>query len=68
MDLFKKAYYIQKISEIEIKIPSISGLVTTFALTAVKNKITDVSNLVKKKTLYTKNKRHWKERYWSCPW
>ena len=32
----------------EGKIPSISGLVTTSALTAVENKIPSVSNLVKK--------------------
>ena len=44
----------------EGKIPSIAGLVTTAALTAVKNKIPRVSNLVKKhydaKILDTKSK------------
>ena len=39
------------------KIPSISGLVTITALTAVENKI-PVSNLVKKR-LWHKNIRHW---------
>ena len=32
----------------ESKIPSISGLATTSALTAVENKIPDISSLVKK--------------------
>ena len=40
-----------KITEIEIKIPSISGLATNFALTAVENKIPDISSLVKKNRL-----------------
>ena len=40
--LVKKLDYSSKISEIESKIPSISGLATTFALTAVENKIPDV--------------------------
>ena len=35
-------------TEIECKMPSISGLVTNAALTLVENKIPDVSNLVKK--------------------
>ena len=37
-----------KISEIENKIPSITGLATNSALTAVTNNIPDVSSLVKK--------------------
>ena len=40
--------YTIKISDIESKISSIIGLATTAALTAIKNKIPDVSNLVKK--------------------
>ena len=50
MDLFenKKTDYNAKISEIESKIPSVSGLATTSALTVVENKKADVSNLVKK--------------------
>ena len=46
--LVKKTDYNAKITEIEGKIPSISGLATNTALTAVKNKISDVSSLVKK--------------------
>ena len=42
-----------KISEIEGKIPSISGLATNTTLTAVENKISNISSLVKK----TKQKR-----------
>ena len=45
----KKTDYNAKISEIENKIPSISGLATNSALTAVENKIPNVSNLLKKK-------------------
>ena len=52
MDLLKKTDYIQKVSEIESKIPNISGLDTNSALNAVENKIPDISNLVKKKTDY----------------
>ena len=40
-----------KISEIESKIPSVSGLAKTSALTAVENKIHNVSNLIKKDRL-----------------
>ena len=49
--LVKKDYN-AKATEIESKVPSISGLATNFALTAVENKIPDVSNLVKKKSDY----------------
>ena len=37
-----------KITEVKIEIPSISGLATTSALTAVGNKMPNVSNLIKK--------------------
>ena len=37
-----------KINEVKSKIPSITGLATTSALTIAENKITDVSNLVTK--------------------
>ena len=40
-----------KITEIESKIPSISGLATNAALTAIENKIPDISSLVKKKKI-----------------
>ena len=43
-----------KIIDIESKIPSISGLATSFALTAVENKIADINNLVKKTDYDTK--------------
>ena len=47
-DLAKKTDLNTKITEIENKIPSITGLATNSALTAVENKIPDVSSLVKK--------------------
>ena len=50
MDLLK-ADYNTKISEIESKIPSVSGLATNSSLTTVENKIPDVSNLVKRTRL-----------------
>ena len=46
-----KADYNAKNTEIEGKIHSITDLATTAALTAVENKIPDVSNLVKKKKI-----------------
>ena len=47
--LKKKTDYSIEISEIESKIPSISSLATTSALTAVENIIPEISSLVKKK-------------------
>ena len=44
--LVKKTYYNAKIGEVESKIPSINGSATNSALTAVENKIPDVSSLV----------------------
>ena len=44
----------KKVSDAEGNIASISGLVTNSALTAVKNKIPDVSDLVKKTDYNTK--------------
>ena len=46
-----------KIIKIESKILSTTSLATNAALTAVKNKISDVSYLVKKKRLWHKNIR-----------
>ena len=43
-----KRDYNAKIKDIEDKMPCITGLATTTALTAVQNKIPDVSTLVKK--------------------
>ena len=53
-NLVKKSDYNAKFSELEGKIPSISGLATTSALTAVENKIPSVTNLVKKTDYQTK--------------
>ena len=47
MHLLKKEIIIPKITEIENKIPGISGLANNSALTAVENKISNVSGLVK---------------------
>ena len=47
MDLLKNRHS-AKITEIEGKIPSISGLATNSALTAVENKTPDISKLTKK--------------------
>ena len=49
--LLKKKQFNSKITEVESKIHSITGLATHSALTAVENKITDVSSLVKKKIM-----------------
>ena len=43
--------------------PSISGLITISALTAVESKIPDISNLVKKKTDYNAKKLHIESKY-----
>ena len=56
--LKKKTDYSSKITEIESKIPSISGLATNSALTTVENKIPDVSGLVKKTDYNTKISDH----------
>ena len=50
---FKKTDFNTKITEIENKIPSISGLATNSALTAVEDKIPNVSSLVKKTDYHT---------------
>ena len=50
--LVKKTNYNVKITEKENKMPRINGLPTITALTAVKNKILDVSLLVKKNKDY----------------
>ena len=48
--MVKKTNFNTKVTEIEGKILSISGLATNSELTAVENKIPDVRSLVKKKT------------------
>ena len=45
--LVKKTDFNTKITEVEGKIPSITGLGTGSELTAIENKIPDVSSLVK---------------------
>ena len=53
MDLLQKTDYISKVIEIQLKIPSITGLADT-ALSAVENKIPDVNSLVKKQIVKQK--------------
>ena len=50
----KKTDFNSKISEVENKIPSITGLATNSALTAVENEIPYVSSLVKRTDYNTK--------------
>ena len=52
--MVKKTDFNAKICKVEGKIPSISGLATSSALTAIENKIPDVSSLVKKTEFKTK--------------
>ena len=52
--MVKKNNFNAKVTEIEGKIPSITGLAANSALTAVENKIPDVSHLVKKTDYNTK--------------
>ena len=52
VDLLKKIDYNAKITEIEGRIPSITGLTTTAGLYSVENKKPNASNLVKKKIDY----------------
>ena len=54
MYLKKKTDLNAKITEIESRIPQITGLATNSALTAVENKIPAVSSLVKKKQIMIK--------------
>ena len=53
--LVGKTDYDNKINEIERKIPSITGLATTAALSAIENKTPNASDLVKKTDYDTKN-------------
>ena len=52
--LVKKTNYNNKITEIENKIPSISGLAKYVALTAVENTIPNISSSVKKQVITQK--------------
>ena len=49
----KKADFNTKITEVEGKVPNISGLATSSELTAVENKIPDISSLAKSYALTT---------------
>ena len=51
-ELVLNTNYNNKITGIEYKIPSLSGLATNAALTAVESKIPYICSLVKKKTDY----------------
>ena len=64
MVLLKKADYSAKITEIEGKIASISGLATNAALTTVENKLPSISSLVKKtQQIVTQKLLKSKEKY-----
>ena len=52
--MVKKADFNAKVTEVEGKIPSITGLATNSTLTAVEDKIPDVSSLFKKTDSDTK--------------
>ena len=52
--MVNKTDFNAKVTEIEGKIPSISGLATNSELTDVENKIPDVNSLVKKTDYITK--------------
>ena len=52
--MLKNASYNAKIKDIDDKIPNITNLATTDALTAVENKIPDVHALVKKQIMMQK--------------
>ena len=54
MAWLKKTDFNTKVTGIEGKVPSITGLATYSALTAVENKIPDASSLVKKTDYNTK--------------
>ena len=69
-----KADYNSKITEVENKIPGISGLVTNSALTVVQNNIPDLTGLVTKANYNTKINKiakevndHNHERYITAP-
>ena len=54
VNLLKKTEYSAKITEIEGKIPTITGLAATAALTTIENKIPDVSNVLEKQIITQK--------------
>ena len=54
MDFEKKTDYDNKVTEIEGKIPKITVIAPTTALKAIKNEISNVSDLVKKQNMMQK--------------
>ena len=52
--IVEKTNYNAKITEIERKIPRVSGLATNATLTAVENKIPNISSLANKTDYYAK--------------
>ena len=54
VDLLKQKTYDIKIAKIDSKIPIFSGLATNYTLTAVENRIPDVSSLVRKQIMIQK--------------
>ena len=56
--LFKKTVFDSKITEVEGKIPNISGLVTNSSLTAIENKIPDITSLITKTDFDAKLKKY----------
>ena len=52
----KKTDFGSKITEVEGKIPNISGLTTNSSLTAVENKIPDITSLIMKINFHAKLK------------
>ena len=68
--MVKKTDFNTKVTEIEGKIPSITGPATNSKLTAVENKIPDVSSLVKKTKICDIEKKildHDHEKYITTP-
>ena len=53
-DFVNKTDFNAKITEVEVKIPNITGLTASSALIAVENNISDVSSLVKKQNMTQK--------------
>ena len=62
-DFVNKTDFNAKITEVEVKIPNITGLTASSALIAVENNIPDVSSLVKKQNMTQKYQIFKKENY-----
>ena len=57
-----------KINEVKGKIPSITNLAATAALTAIENKIPNIDNLIKNTDCNTTINEIEKQNYWSWSW